>query len=116
MSWDTRQYSQHEDSHRKKEQTTKRDLKLVGVETHDRQTHVCKLNEALYELKRHPWDNTYMKSFKITKSDEDIKLFYKVADEILQRMKSSQMGARRTFENVQDRGYWYPVTLYGYIE
>ena len=26
------------------------------------------------------------------------------------------MGARRTFEKVQDRGYWYPVTLDGYIE
>ena len=30
-------------------------------------------------------------------------------------MTRSQMGARRNFEKVQDRGYWYPVTLYGYI-
>ena len=28
----------------------------LGDETHDRQTHACKLKKALYELKRHPWD------------------------------------------------------------
>ena len=38
----------------------------LGVETHDRQTHVCKLKKALYKLRRNPWDNTYMKSLKIT--------------------------------------------------
>ena len=38
----------------------------LGVETHDRQTHVCKLKKALYELKRHPWYNTYMRSLEIT--------------------------------------------------
>ena len=31
-------------------------------------------------------------------------------------MKSSQMGVRRTFEKVQDRGYWYLVTLHAYID
>ena len=31
-------------------------------------------------------------------------------------MTSSQMGARRTFEKVQDRGSLYPVTLDGYIK
>ena len=36
--------------------------KPLGVETHDRQTHVCKLKKTLYELRRHPWDNTYMRS------------------------------------------------------
>ena len=57
----------------------------LGVETHDRKTYVCKLKKALYELRRHPWDNTYsyMKSLKITYSDEDINLCYKVEDEIL---------------------------------
>ena len=30
----------------------------LGVETHDRQTHVCKLKKALYKLRRNPWDNT----------------------------------------------------------
>ena len=44
----------------------------------------------------HPWDNTYMRSLK--------------------KMESSYMGARIAFENIQDRGYWYPVTLDGYIE
>ena len=38
----------------------------LGVETHDRKTHVRKLKKALYELIRHPWDSTYMKSLKIT--------------------------------------------------
>ena len=39
-----------------------------GVETHDKQTHVCKLMKALYELRRHPWDSTYtyMRSLNIT--------------------------------------------------
>ena len=97
-SWDMRKESQHEDSHRKKSQTTKRHLQPLEVETHDNQTHVCKLKKALYELRRHPWDNTYMRSLNITQSDEYLNLCYKVEDEILQRMKSSQMGARRTFE------------------
>ena len=34
----------------------------VGVETHDMQNHVCKLKKTLYELRRHPWDNTYMRN------------------------------------------------------
>ena len=53
-------------------------LQTLGVET-----HVCKLKKALYELIRHPWDNTYMRSLKITYSDEDINLYYKVEDESL---------------------------------
>ena len=47
------------------------------------QTHVYKLNKALYELRRHQWDKTYMRSLKITQSDEDLNLCYKVEDEIL---------------------------------
>ena len=43
----------------------KRHFHPVGVEAHDRKTHVCKLNKALYELRRNPWDNTYMRSLKI---------------------------------------------------
>ena len=40
----------------------------LGVETHDKQTHVRKLKKVLYVLRRHPWDSTYnyMRSFKIT--------------------------------------------------
>ena len=40
----------------------------LGVETHDRKTHVWKLKKDLYELKRNPWDNTYsyMRCLKIT--------------------------------------------------
>ena len=44
----------------------KRHLQPLEVKTHDRKTHVCKLKKALYELRRHPWDNTYMRSLKIT--------------------------------------------------
>ena len=51
--------------------------------THDKKNHVCKWKKALYELRRHPWDNTYMMSLKITYSDEDLNLCYKVEDEIL---------------------------------
>ena len=40
-------------------------MPLVGVEAHDRKTHVCKLKRTLYKLRRHPWDNTYMRSLKI---------------------------------------------------
>ena len=31
-------------------------------------------------------------------------------------MTRSQMGVKRTFEKVKDRGSWCPVTLDGYIE
>ena len=43
-------------------------------------------------------------------------LCYKIEDESLYRMTSSQMGARITFEKVQDRGYLYLVIIDGYIE
>ena len=40
----------------------KRHLHPVGVEALDKQNHVCKLKKTLYELRRHPWDNTYIMS------------------------------------------------------
>ena len=42
--------------------------KPLGVETHDKQTHVWKLKKVMYELRRHPWDRTYsyIRSLKIT--------------------------------------------------
>ena len=49
----------------------------LGVETHDRQTHVCKLKKALHNT------YSYMRNLKITWSDEYLNLFYKVEDEIL---------------------------------
>ena len=61
----------------------KRHLHPLGVETHDRQIHVCKLKKALYELRRNAWDKTYMRSLNITYSDEDLNLCYKVEDERL---------------------------------
>ena len=33
----------------------------LGVETGDKQPHVCKLKNSLYELRRNPWDKTYMR-------------------------------------------------------
>ena len=51
-----------------------------------------------------------------TESKVDSNICFKVEDEILYRMTSSHMGARRTFEKVQDRGSWYPMILDGYIE
>ena len=115
-SWDTRKYSQHEASHKQKAQTMKRHLQPLKAEAHDSQNHVCKLKKALYDLRRNSWDNTDKKILKITQSDEDLNLCYKVEDESLQRMTITQLGAKRTFEKFQDRGSWYPMTLYGYIE
>ena len=40
--------------------------KPLGDETHGRKTHVCKLKNPLYQLRRDSWDNTYMRRFKIT--------------------------------------------------
>ena len=57
--------------------------KPLGFKTHDLKTHVQKLKKALYELRRNPWDNTYMRSLNITYSDEDINLCYKVEYERL---------------------------------
>ena len=91
-------------------------MQPLEVKIHDRKTYVCKLKKALYELRRKSWDNTYKKRLKITYSDEDPNLCYKVEDESLYRMTDSQMGVGRTFEKVQDRGSWYLMTLDGYIE
>ena len=46
---------------------------------------VCKLKKALYELRKHPWDRTYsyIRSLKITLSDEVLNLCYRIEDEIL---------------------------------
>ena len=44
----------------------KRHLQPLEVKTHDNKTHVCKLKKALYELRRHPWDNIYMRSMMKT--------------------------------------------------
>ena len=40
----------------------------LGVETHDKQTHVCRLKKALYKLRRHPWERPYryITNLKIT--------------------------------------------------
>ena len=38
------------------------DTFIATRDTHDMKNHVCKLKKALYKMKRHPWDNTYMRS------------------------------------------------------
>ena len=55
----------------------------LGFETHDRETHVCKLNKSLYGLKQEPrpWYNiinSFLSSLGFTKSKADSKLYYKV--------------------------------------
>ena len=55
----------------------------LGFETHDRQTHVCKLKKALYGLKHAPrtWYDridSFLSSLGFTKSKADSNLYYKV--------------------------------------
>ena len=55
----------------------------LGFETHDRETHVCKLKKSMYSLKQAPntWyskiDN-FLSSLGFTKSKADSNLYYKV--------------------------------------
>ena len=57
----------------------------LGFETHDRESHVCRLKKALYGLKQAPmtWydrvDN-FISSLVFTKSKADSNLYYKVED------------------------------------
>ena len=55
-------------------------------------------------LRKHPWDNTYMRSLM------------KILTFAIRWIKDDKMGARGNFEKVQDRGSWYLVTLDGYID
>ena len=55
----------------------------LGFETHDKQTHVCKLKKALYGLKQAPrmWYgrmDSFLMSLGFTKSKEDSNLYFKV--------------------------------------
>ena len=58
----------------------------LGFETHDRKTHVCKLENSLYGLKQSPrtWYDrmgNFLISLVFTKSKEDSNLYFKVEDE-----------------------------------
>ena len=55
----------------------------LGFETHDRETHVCKLKKALYGLKQEPrtWYgriDSFLSSLGFTKSKAYSNLYYKV--------------------------------------
>ena len=55
----------------------------LGFETHDRESHVCRLKKDLYGLKQAPrtWYNrndNFLSSLGFTKSKEDSNLYYKV--------------------------------------
>ena len=57
----------------------------LGFETHDRQSHVCRLKKALYGLKQAPktWYgriDSFLMSLGFTKSKEDPNQYYKVVD------------------------------------
>ena len=55
----------------------------LGIEVQDRDTHVCRLNKALYGLKKAPraWYeriNNYLIKLGFTRSDVDPNLYFKV--------------------------------------
>ena len=55
----------------------------LGFETHDRETHVCKLKKSMYGLKQAPrtWYgriDSFLSSLGFTKSKADSNLYYKV--------------------------------------
>ena len=55
-------------------------------ETHDRESHVCRLNKSLYGLKQAPttWYNridVFLSSLGFTKSKANSNLYYKVVDD-----------------------------------
>ena len=57
----------------------------LGFETHDRESHVCRLKKALYGLKQAPrtWYDridSFLSSLGFTKSKADSNLHYKVED------------------------------------
>ena len=58
----------------------------LSFETHDRETHVCKLKKYLYGLKQAPrtwYDriNIFLYSLGFTKSKADSNLYYKIEDD-----------------------------------
>ena len=60
----------------------------LGFETHDRDSHVCRLNKSLYGLKHEPrtWYDRidgFLSSLGFTKSKVDSNLYYKVEDDNL---------------------------------
>ena len=57
----------------------------LGFETHDRETHVCKLKKALYGLKQAPrtWYDrmdSFLRRLGFTKSKAESNLYFKVED------------------------------------
>ena len=58
----------------------------LDFETHERESHVCRLKKALYDLKQAPkiWYgriDSFLSSLGFTKSKADSNLYFKVEDE-----------------------------------
>ena len=57
----------------------------LSFETHDRESHVCRLKKAMYSLKQASWTwygriDSFLSSLGFTKSKSNSNLYYKVED------------------------------------
>ena len=82
----------------------KKHLQLLEVKSHDMHNHVCKWKKALYEFRRHPWDNIYMMS---------LMKIWNFATRLLKDDKLTDGYEKNAFK---DRGSWDPMILDGFIE
>ena len=102
-----------------------------GFEVHGKESHVCRLNETLYDLKQAPrgWHSridTYLQEMGFTKSDADPNLYFIVIGEeplilVLYVDDLVITGTERLIElqerscfGVRDEGHWIDALLFGF--